>query len=96
VYIDARRPIQNDPTQEVVGWYLAIAEEFQANKGFVDSGGLGGPVLDVIRQKAKFQVIGVNSSSRAPEPGKYVNLRAYCWKRKEPVKVEAGYCLIKF
>ena len=70
---------KNDPTAEVVGWFLALAAEYQAVRGFIDEGGMGGPILDVARREADFSIVGINSSSRASDPSNYHNMRSYCW-----------------
>lgn len=71
--------VTNNPTEEVVSWFLGIARECQATRGFIDSGGMGGPILDICRQRADFTVMDVNASHRAPKPKAYHNLRAWCW-----------------
>ena len=68
-----------DPTEEVVGWFLGLGSRYGAVRGFMDEGGMGGPILDIARKEADFQVIGINSSSRAPDVASFRNMRAYCW-----------------
>lgn len=66
-----------------------VAEVINARKPdavFVDGGGVGGGVVDRLRQLGH-RVIEVNSSSSASDPGRYKNLRAEMWgKMREWLK----------
>jgi hypothetical protein len=78
-YMEARQATSNNPTAEVVGWFLGKAAEYDCQVGFIDEGGMGGPILDVARQQGALRVIGVNAASRSPKKNQFLNMRAYCW-----------------
>jgi phage terminase large subunit len=48
---------------------------------FIDEGGVGGPILDRVKQIIGDKVIGVQFGSKATDPIKYFNKRAEMWGR---------------
>jgi len=63
---------------EVGGWAANRAREYGVNRIMGDSGGLGGPILDFMRQ-AGLNVTDVNAGSKTSEPEEFVMLRDELW-----------------
>lgn len=60
---------------------LASPERYNAQRIFVDGAGVGGGVVDRLKQMGMINVSDVNSGRRAMDEQSFVNLRAECWAK---------------
>ena len=69
VYIETTEKVS---TADTIGRIQALTDEFNIRKVFIDDGGIGGAVLDVLLEKPKIKrkVIGINNASRSIEADK--------------------------
>ncbi len=65
-------------TMEVAGRVARTIDEWQPDATFIDSTGLGGGVVDRLKELG-YPVIGVDSASRPITGGKFLNRRAEMW-----------------
>lgn len=72
-----RHVYQKMDTMQLVGEVARFANEKRPDAIFVDGGGVGGPVIDRLRQLG-FDVIEVNFGAKATQRG-FVNMRAQMW-----------------
>ena len=72
-----RKVYQRMDTMQLVGEVARLANEKRPDAIFVDGGGVGGPVVDRLRQLG-FDVIEVNFGAKATQRG-YANMRAQMW-----------------
>ena len=66
---------------ELAGQVVHYANEFKVNRVVIDTtGGYGGPIYDLLRYQHRFDVQGVNYSSKARDDKQYGNIRSemYC------------------
>jgi len=70
--------IKNPDTMFLVGEILRCQQRYKAHYVFIDSCGVGGPVVDRGNQLGN-DWIGVNSGSSSVDKGKYFNKRAEMW-----------------
>lgn len=79
---DARSiPVQrfkSPDTTQLVGRIIEAIERYQPDAVFIDSGGVGGPIVDQIAAR-RYRTIGVDFGSGAKEPDRYANKRTEIW-----------------
>lgn len=82
-----RKRIPGEKTRDTMLMVSIIVEEIEARKPdvlFGDATGIGGPIMDRVRQLVKnIPVIDVMNAGASPDP-RFGNMRAFCWgKLKE-------------
>jgi hypothetical protein len=65
-------------TMEGVGHVIDAIEEYQPTLAVIDEGGLGGPILDRLREQ-RYKVKGVNFAWKSKHPQRWGNKRAEMW-----------------
>ena len=73
-------------TMQLVGEVARIANDKKPDAIFVDGGGVGGPVVDRLRQIG-FEVIEINFGAKATQRG-FANMRAQMWSRMREAIVD--------
>ena len=79
------------PGQDLMRTASETAEEINRRRPqavFVDAAGLGAGVVDRLHQLGH-RVIGINSGSKAVDPGRFVNLKAEMWAKMRDWLAEA-------
>lgn len=69
---------RGDDTMTVVGHIIDAIEEFKPALVVIDEGGLGGGIVDRLREQ-RYKIRGVNFGNRSKNPLAYGNLRAQIW-----------------
>lgn len=67
-------------TTQLVARIIEAIEKHQPDAVFIDSGGVGGPIVDQIAAR-RFRTMGVDFGSGALEPDRYANRRTEIWDR---------------
>jgi hypothetical protein len=67
-------------TMQTASKVVEIAEEYNPDHIFVDGVGVGGGVVDRLKQLGK-RAVDVNAGGRATDDDRYYNKRAECWGR---------------
>lgn len=80
-------------TMQVAGESAAIIDDWHPAAVFVDQTGVGGGVVDRLRQLG-YEVIGVDSAGKPLTPGKYADRRAEMWCLAAEWICEGGGALI--
>lgn len=67
-------------TMEGVGHIINAIEEYDPDAGFIDQGGLGGPIYDRLKELGYGKIIkGIDFSWASSKPQRYGNKRAEMW-----------------
>lgn len=72
------RRFKGDDTMTVVGHVIEVIEQYQPALVVVDEGGVGGGVVDRLKEQ-RYKIRGVNFGSKSKSPLMYGNLRAQMW-----------------
>lgn len=64
---------------DLAGQVAAFATKWKPAAIFVDEGGVGGPVLDILRELKVQNLHGVDFGGKANQPERYLNRRAEMW-----------------
>ena len=67
VYVETTSNISTADTIERI---IDMQEQFRFSKIFIDDGGLGGPVYDILYERYKRTIVGINNSSRSINGGR--------------------------
>lgn len=65
-------------TMEGVGHIIDAIDEYQPTLAVIDEGGLGGPILDRLKEQ-RYKVRGVNFAWKSKNPSRWGNKRAEMW-----------------
>ena len=76
--IIAIKRYKGDDTMTVVGHVIECIEEYQPAMVVVDEGGVGGGVVDRLKEQ-RYKIRGVNFGNRSKNPLMYGNMRAQMW-----------------
>src|SRR5699024_8430194 len=68
-------------TMTLAGYILDEARDFGCRTIFVDGVGVGGGVVDRLRQFPELEVIDVQSGEAAVDSSRYINMRIELWDR---------------
>jgi hypothetical protein len=72
------RRFRGDDTMTVVGHVIEAIEEFNPAMVVIDEGGVGGGVVDRLKEQ-RYKVRGLNFGSKSKQPVMYGNMRAQIW-----------------
>ena len=64
---------------ETTGWIIRTARDNGIDKIIVDEIGVGGGVIDNLKENTDFNVLPFNSAKRSPDPESYTNARAHAF-----------------
>jgi hypothetical protein len=76
--IIAIKRYKGDDTMTVVGHVIECIEEYQPAMVVVDEGGVGGGVVDRLKEQ-RYKIRGVNFGNKSKNPMMYGNMRAQIW-----------------
>ncbi len=81
--VEEMRTFQGLDTMQLAGWVAAAIQEFQPNRVYVDEVGVGGGVVDRLREQG-YRVQGINVGRPAQQSQLFANLRAEgYWRLRE-------------